>query len=567
MKPFAFTRPADFVPRIAEMFSKRGEEAYSLPKFGRDCAAGISASVVALPLALAFGNASGGVPVRGLYTAAAAGFCVSLFGGSRYQISGTTGAFAAVIFSIVAQRSAEELFVATILAGVILVAMGLTSLGRSVKFIPYPALVGFTAGIGIRLCFQQAQDFCGLQAEVVPLEFLREGTSFLSRITSPGPAAFCVGIGTVATVVALRRFCPRVPGAFVGVLAATALCKALALPVATVGGGFSQVPTDGLLAVLQKTTWLTVRNAFPDACTIALFAALESLLSAAAVDGMTGDRHNSDSELVAQGIGNVASAFFGGYPASGAVVRTAASVRAGAVSPVAGIISALALALFAHFVRPASSAIPLASLAAVLAVAAWDAANIPLFVRVARRAPINDLSVLAATCVLTVVVDPVIAVRIGKVLATVVVLRQMIASAGVTAQNDALITELAFGNIDPNTEGKIIALHRNDIEVYEITGPLFFGVADMLQDTFRGVERRPHALILRMRDVLVVDSTGIAALESFFAQCRVWQIRVILCEIRGQPRKLLEKAGFLADVGKENVAGDLDEAIQRAESG
>ncbi|WP_062326737.1 SulP family inorganic anion transporter [Treponema endosymbiont of Eucomonympha sp.] len=565
MKPFAFAKPSDFVPRAFELFSKQAEPRYSLPSFGKDCLAGVIVGVVALPLAMAFSISAGCTPAQGLYTAIVAGFCISLLGGSRYQIGGPTGAFVVIIFGIVEKHGLEGLVAATVLAGLMLVAMGLTGIGRFIKYIPYPVTTGFTAGIGVLIFSQQVKDFFGFHITDGSPEFLEEWAGYLSHLTTLDPATLAVGAGTLALIVAVRRFFPRVPGAVVGVLAATLLCKALALPVETIGTRFGGIPQKLPLLTAPAFGWQTARAVLPDAFAVALLAAIESLLSAVVADGMTGDRHNANMELVAQGIGNIASAAFGGIPATGAIARTATNIKSGALSPVAGIVHALTLVLFILFLAPAASAIPLSSLAAVLIVVSWDMSNLPRFARILRRAPKSDAGVLLATCVLTVAVDLTFAVEIGMALAVALFLRRMIACAGIKAENDDLIAELAFGEIEAGTAREIVALHRSDIEVYEITGPFFFGVADMLQQTLRSVAPRPHTLILRMRDVPAVDSTGIAALESFLAQCRKRKIRVVLCEIREQPRKALEKAGFLAAVGADSLVAELGDALELAE--
>jgi SulP family sulfate permease len=308
-------------------------------------------------------------------------------------------------------------------------------------------------------------------------------------------------------------------------------------------------------------SWALVRSVLPDAFTLALLAAIESLLSAVVADGMTGDRHNANMELAAQGLGNIASAFFGGIPATGAIARTATNIKSGALSPVAGIVHALTLVVFILFLAPAASAIPLASLSAVLMVVAWDMSNVGRFIRLIRRSPKSDTIVLLTTFFLTVAFDLTFAVEVGVMLAVILFLRRMIEVTDIKPGNDDLITELAFGNIETHTADSIAALARKDIEIYEIGGPFFFGVADMLQNTLRKVSKAPKALILRMRDVPVIDSTGITALESFMIQCRHRKIRLILCEIRPQPKKALEKSGFLGDLGREHVVDTLEEAV------
>jgi SulP family sulfate permease len=359
----------------------------------------------------------------------------------------------------------------------------------------------------------------------------------------------------------MRRFFPRIPGAAIGVAAATLVCHFLALPVETIGSRFGGIPSSLPVPAMPVINWELVQAVFPDAFTIALLAAIESLLSAVVADGMTGDRHNANMELAAQGLGNIVSAFFGGIPATGAIARTATNIKSGAYSPVAGIVHALTLMVFILFLAPAASAIPLASLSAVLMVVSWDMSNGARFIRLIRRSPKSDTIVLLTTFFLTVAFDLTIAVEVGVVLAVFLFLRRMIEAADIKPGNDDLMAELAFGHIEPKTAASIDALARKDIEIYEIAGPFFFGVADMLQNILRKVAKTPRALILRMRDVPVIDSTGITALESFLIQCRHRKIRLILCEIRTQPKKALEKSGFFNDLGTENTAEALEDAV------
>jgi SulP family sulfate permease len=305
-----------------------------------------------------------------------------------------------------------------------------------------------------------------------------------------------------------------------------------------------------------------IRDIFPDAFSIALLAAIESLLSAVVADSMTGDRHNSNTELAAQGIGNIASVIFGGIPATGAIARTATNIKSGAVSPVSGIIHSLTLVLFILFLAPAASMIPLACLSAVLMIVSWDMSNLGRFVRIIKTAPKSDVAVLLTTFVLTVLVDLTFAVEIGVLLAVFLFIRRMVEIADIKPQNNDVITALAMGDIEKNTERNIRALYKKDIEIYEIAGPFFFGVADMLQSTLLRLAKAPKTVILRMRSVPAIDSTGIAALESYLMNCRNRKIRLIITEICPQPKKALEKSGFVSECGRENFIDTLEEAIE-----
>ncbi|MDR0376010.1 MAG: STAS domain-containing protein [Treponema sp.] len=558
-----FVNARDLVPRFAELFARGG---YSRAAFGKDCLAGLMVGVVAMPLAMAFSISAGGTPAQGLYTSIIAGFCVSAFGGSRFQIAGPTGAFVVVIFGVVAKHGMEGLFAASMLAGLMLIAMGLCGLGKFIKYIPYPVTTGFTAGIGVLIFSQQVEDFFGMAIEKSSPEFFEEWVQYIKAIPTVDIATLAVGLGAMAVIVLLRVFAPRIPGAVVGVLALTIVRVVFKLPVETIQTRFGGIPSSMAMPRLPLITWEVARDVIPDAFTIALLAAIESLLSAVVADGMTGDRHNSDGELVAQGIGNVASAIFGGIPATGAIARTATNIKSGAASPVSGIVHSVALVLFVLFLAPAASAIPLACLSAVLMIVSWDMSDIPRVIRIIRTAPKSDASVLIATFVLTIIVDLTFAVEMGVILAIFLFLRRMIEVGGIKSANSDLSVKLAREGVDNRSvdADSIRALRQHDIEVYEITGPFFFGVADMLQNTLRHISKSSKAIVLRMKDVPAIDSTGIAALESFLSQCRRRKITLILAEIHDQPKSALEKTGFMANVGEENIVSTLDEAIVQA---
>ncbi|MDR1239203.1 MAG: sulfate permease [Treponema sp.] len=562
MIPFKLVSPRDFIPRTFEIFSKGEGKKYNWKSLGKDCIAGFTVGVVAMPLAMAFSIAAGGTPAQGLYTAIVAGFIISFLGGSRFQIGGPTGAFVVIIFGIIHSHGMEGLTLAALMAGLWLVVIGFTGLGRFIKFIPYPVTTGFTTGIGVLIFSQQIKDFFGLETAGTSPDFIHMWTSYAGTFQSFHPLTLMVGLGTAAVIVLIRKFVPRIPGAVAGVVAATLICHFLALDVETIGARFGAIPQTLPLPALPRFNWVMFRELLPASFTIAMLAAIESLLTAVVADGMTGDRHKASMELVAQGLGNIAGALFGGIPATGAIARTATNIKAGAKSPVAGMVHALTLFLFILFLAPLTSAIPLASLSAVLIVVSWDMSNIPRFVRILTRAPKSDALVLITTFALTVMVDLTFAVEVGVVLAAFLFLRRMIEVAGIKPGDTDVGTEVLFGSSGAK---EALPEHGKRIEVYEIAGPFFFGVADSLQQTLRGVAKKPRAFVLRMRDVPAVDSTGIAALESFLTQCRRGKTQLILSEIREQPRKALEKAGFLNEIGEANICGSLEEALQKAE--
>jgi SulP family sulfate permease len=564
MALFNLVSVKDFIPRTFELFQKGEGKGYSRAAFGKDCVAGLTVGVVALPLAMAFSIAAGGTPAQGLYTAITAGFAISLLGGSRFQIGGPTGAFVVIIFGIIARHGMAGLTIATLLAGLMLIVMGLTGLGRFIRFIPYPVTTGFTTGIGLLIFSQQIKDFFGLTLSKSSPEFLEMWKGYIGAAATIRPLTLLIGLGTVGIIVLIRKFAPRLPGAVVGVIAATLICHFLSLDTETIGTRFGGIPRSLPAPVLPAFSWPVIQELLRDSFAIALLAAIESLLSAVVADGMTGDRHNANMELAAQGVGNIVSALFGGIPATGAIARTATNIKSGAASPVAGIIHAITLLLFMLFLSPLASAIPLVSLSAVLIVISWDMSNIPRFLRILIKAPKSDAAVLLVTFFLTVMVDLPFAVEVGVILAAFLFLRRMIEVADIKPGAQSIGSEIVYGHSKEAVPGTTVPAHAKNIEVYEITGPFFFGVADTLQRILRSVARKPHAFVLRMRDVPAVDSTGITALESFLAQCRHSKIRLILCEVREHPLAALKKAGFINELGEDNVAASLEDAFKRA---
>lgn len=561
MTSFKFVSPKDFIPRTFEIFRKNG--GYGWNSFAKDCLAGLTVGVVALPLAMAFSIAAGGTPAQGLYTAITAGFCISLLGGSRYQIGGPTGAFVVIIFSIIARHGMAGLTLATIIAGLMLIVMGLTGLGRFIRFIPYPVTTGFTTGIALLIFSQQVKDFFGLNPSESSPEFIGMWKGYFEAAGTVHVLTLAVGLGTLAVIILIRKFAPRIPAAVVGVVAATLVCYFLKLDTQTIGTRFGGIPRSLPAPAFPVINGELIRELLPDSFAIALLAAIESLLSAVVADGMTGDRHNANMELVAQGTGNIVSALFGGIPATGAIARTATNIKSSAVSPVAGIVHALTLLLFMLFLAPLASAIPLVSLSAVLMVISWDMSSLPRFFRILLKSPKSDAFVLLTTFALTVLVDLTFAVEIGVVMAAFLFLKRMIEVAEIKPGNVDIGSEILYGHSDrKSAENAAIPEHSKNIEVYEITGPFFFGVADTLQRTLRSLSKKPRAFVLRMRDVPAVDSTGINALEAFLDQCRRGKIRLILCELRAHPFSALKKAGFIDEIGAENITATLEDALK-----
>jgi SulP family sulfate permease len=561
----AYFRQMSFEPRIAELLPRNGERPYTLPLFGKDVLAGVIVGVVALPLSMAFSISAGGTPAQGLYTAILAGFFVSLLGGSKFQIAGPTGAFVTIIFGVQARYGMGGLIMATILAGLMLLAMGLSGLGKFIKYIPHPVTTGFTAGIGLLIFSQQIKDLFALDIASSSPEFFTKWAEYAGAFSTLQWPSLVLGLATIAVIILVRRFAPRIPGAAAGVAAAAVVTAVFSLPVATIGSRYGGIPSNIPLPALPVVNWEVIRDVLPSAFTIALLAAIESLLSAVVADGMTGDRHNANMELAAQGLGNIAAGLFGGIPATGAIARTATNIKNGAVSPVSGIIHALTLVFFILLLSPIASAIPLASLAGVLIVVSWDMSNIPRFIRLIRASPKSDTAVLLTTFALTVAFDLTFAVEIGVILAVFLFLRRIIEVAAIKTENNEMIAQLAYGEIGKRTRSEIEALSKDAVEVYEISGPFFFGVSDMLQTTLRAIPKTTRVIVLRMRDVPVVDSSGIAALEAIMFQCKARKITLMLSEIREQPLKALRKYGFVDSLGEENIKDSIEEVLDAAE--
>ncbi|HKO57069.1 MAG TPA: sulfate permease [Thermoanaerobaculia bacterium] len=523
-------------------------EGYTRETVMRDLIAGVVVGIVALPLALAFAIASGVPPERGLYTAIIAGFLISLLGGSRVQIGGPTGAFVVIVYGIVQKFGYDGLAVCTVIAGVILIIMGLARMGALIKFIPYPVITGFTSGIAVIIFSSQIKDLLGLKMGAVPAEFMDKWVAYAERFGSLSMPTVLVSVGTLGVLLIWPRFVRMIPAPFVAMLLATAAVQLFRLPVDTIGSRFGGVPSTLPAPHLPHIPWNGLRELLPPAITIALLAAIESLLSAVVADGMAGTRHKSNVELVAQGVANIASPIFGGIPATGAIARTATNIKTGARTPLAGMTHAVTLLLILVFLGKWAALVPLASLAAILVVVSYHMSEWRSFAGL-LRAPRSDLVVLLLTFVLTVFVDLTVAVQVGIVAAALLFMRRM-----------ADVTEIE----DASEVSDQIALPPG-VEMYEVNGPFFFGVAGKLKDVLGEVAKPPRVLILRMRHVPAIDATGMHALEQLAARCRRGGTTLILTEIRHQPLRALVRARKLEALGgRTNLAKDLDVALMRA---
>lgn len=613
-------------------------EGYGRQYFTSDLIAGLTVGIIALPLSMALAIGSGARPEQGLYTAIIAGFLISALGGSRVQIGGPTGAFMALVAVVMAKHGYEGLAICTLMAGVILIVMGLMRLGAMIKFIPYPVTTGFTSGIAVIIFSQQIKDFFGLRIDKVPTEFVEKWQVLLSSMGTTSWLTLGLGLGALVLMSLIRRFAPRIPGALVvvvlgGVFVAimhpdrpqfvvvdpmaastrasmqpdTTSAPAAAWTLVRTDPGFALTRTGQKVAwklgeklpdnvevryhvetietrfgsiprslpmpsfPITLNSWAAVgkalgraRDLIPEASTIAILAAIESLLCAVVADGMIGGRHKSNCELVAQGVANIGSVVFFGIPATGAIARTAANVKAGARTPLAGMIHALTLLTLMLLLAPYAKMVPLTILAAVLMVVAWNMSELDHF-RSLLRAPRSDVAVLLTTFGLTVLADLTAAVGVGMVLAALLFMRRMseVTNLGVVKQEmeESAGTELTDAG-DPNAISKRDVPSR--VEVYEINGPFFFGVADLLKDTLRQVEKPPKVFILRLRRVPAIDASGMHALEEFYYKCKRQGTRLLLAGVHAQPMFALTKYGLTDRIGEHNMFGNVDDALEEA---
>lgn len=546
--------PNHFEPKLVTVL----REGYDRRQFVRDLSAGVLVGVVALPLAIAFAIASGVKPEQGLYTAIVAGLVIAVLSGSRVQIGGPTGAFIVLVYAVVQQHGYEGLAVATILAGLLLVCLGLARLGTLIQYIPYPVTVGFTAGIAVVIATSQIRDALGLRLGDVPAEFLAKWTAFGGALSSYNLWAVAVTVTTILVLLGVRRFVPRVPGLLVALLLTTVAAHLLRLPVETIGSRFGAISSSLPAFHFPHVPWHRVPELFSPALSIALLAGIESLLSAVVADGMTGRRHRSDMELVAQGAANVVSPLFGGIPATGAIARTAANVKSGGRTPIAGIVHALTLLVILLVAGPWAGLVPLATLAGILLVVAYDMSEPRLFLGVLKSTR-SDALVLGSTFLLTVLVDLTVAIQVGVVLAAFLFMKRMAEVTQVRA-----VTGLLDESEPPDPELEALRHRPAGVEVYEINGPFFFGAAHKFKATLSGIQRRPKVLVLRMRHVLALDATGLRAFEELLHSSERGGTKLIVSGLHAQPLVVLDRAGLVDRIGRQNLVGNLAAAFGRA---
>lgn len=533
---------------------------YSRQQFGKDLLAGIIVGIVALPLAIAFAIASGVSPEKGLFTAVIAGFIISAMGGSKVQIGGPTGAFIVIVYGIVQVYGVNGLIIATFMAGIMLIIMGFARLGSIIKFIPHPLIVGFTSGIALIIFSSQMKDFFGLQMGSVPADFIDKWHSYFLSFNSFSITSTTIGIVTVAIILAWPYVTHKIPGSLIAILLTTGAVQLFHLPVETIGSRFGTIQSSFPMPALPHLDFETIKRLIQPAFTIALLCGIESLLSAVVADSMIGGSHRSNMELVAQGTANIFSALFGGIPATGAIARTATNVKNGGRTPIAGIIHAMVLLIIILFVGKWAALIPMATLAGILVVVAYNMSEWHSFLSV-TKGPRSDVAVLLITFFLTVIVDLTVAIEIGMVLAAFLFMRNMTKSSNVNILTSEMNKEDAGEEIEPISNYSI----PHGVEVFEINGPLFFGAAYKFKDAMKFIEKAPKVLIVRMRRVPIIDATGIRMLEDLHKESKSNGTKLVLSEVESEQVTLeLKKARLLFAIGKGNVLATFDQALKRS---
>ena len=550
----------DFQPKLFELFRN-----YSKTDFSTDLMAGIIVGIVALPLAIAFGIASGVTPEKGIITAIVAGFIISLLGGSKVQIGGPTGAFIVIIYGIIQEYGIEGLTVATLMAGILLVLMGVFKLGAVIKFIPYPIIVGFTSGIAVTIFTTQIADVFGLNfdGEKVPGDFIGKWLMYARHFDTVNWWNALVSFVSIFIIAITPKFSKKIPGSLIAIVVVT-----LAVYLIKVYGGITTIDTIGDRfsiqaqlpeAVVPALDWEAVKNLFPVAVTIAVLGAIESLLSATGADGVIGDRHHSNTELIAQGIANIVSPIFGGIPATGAIARTMTNINNGGRSPIAGIVHAGVLLLILLFLMPLAQYIPMACLAGVLVIVSYNMSGWRTFLALMKN-PKSDVTVLLITFFLTVIFDLTVAIEVGLLIACVLFMKRVMETTEISVIRD---------EIDPNKESDL-EVHEEHltlpkgVEVYEINGPYFFGIATKFEEIMSQLGDRPKIRIIRMRKVPFIDSTGIHNLTNLCVMSQKENIHIILSGVNDKVHKVLERSGFYELLGEDNICSNINEAVAKA---
>jgi SulP family sulfate permease len=534
---------------------------YTKQQFIKDVVAGIIVAIIALPLSIALALASGVTPEKGLYTAIVAGFVISFLGGSRVQISGPTAAFATIVAGIVAKNGIEGLAVATIMAGILLIIMGLLKFGRLLRFIPYTITTGFTLGIAVTIFIGQIKDFLGLTIEKKPVETMEKLFACFENMKSINLWALLIGAISLAILIIWPKISSKIPGSLIAVIVAAALVKIFNFEVNTIGSLY-EISSNPPTLHIPSVDINMIRALAPDALTIAILAGVESLLSCVVSDGMIGSRHRPNMELVAQGAGNILSSLFGGIPATGAIARTAANVKNGGRTPIAGMVHSVMLFLILVVLMPYAALIPMPTIAAILFMVAYNMSEWREFVTLLKKSPKSDILVLSSTFLLTVVFDLVVAIEIGILMAAILFMKRMADVAEIQKWKD-VEEEYTDENNNDTDAIRLKKIPKNTL-VYEINGPMFFGAADLFTNI--SLDSHIRVVILRMRSVPAMDVNALRSLHNVWKTCNKKHITLLLSHVQEQPLRMMQKAGFDKEVGITNFCDNIDRALEKADT-
>ncbi|HBI6981386.1 TPA: sulfate permease [Clostridium perfringens] len=548
-----------YKPKLISLLDDK-ESGFSKEQFLKDLIAGIIVAIIALPLSIALGISSGVSPEKGLITAIIAGFIISLLGGSRVQIGGPTGAFVVIVFGIIQNHGVDGLIIATFMAGIILVLFGLLRFGSLIKYIPYPITVGFTSGIAITLLSTQVKDFLGLSITKTPSEFIPKWEAYISHMNTTNLYTLAIGLLALIILIFWPKINKKIPGSLIALIVTTLVVFIFNLPVATIGSQFGKISSNIPIPHIPNLNLNTLKALIGPAFTIALLGGIESLLSAVVSDGMIGDKHNSNAELIAQGLANIGSSLFGGIPATGAIARTAANVKNGGRTPISGIVHSITLLLIMLVFMPLAKFIPLTTLSAILIIVSYNMSEWRTF-KAILKAPKSDIAILLITFFLTVLFDLVIAIGIGMIVSMCLFIRRVATSIEVNELNESDCSYKS--NIDTDMENLKVG---ENVLVYDIRGHLFFGAVDTFMNTMKEINDDAKVLVLRMRHTKTLDVTGYKQIKNIALSCKSRNMTLIISELQEQPKKVMRLMGFIYTLGEDHFATNFDEALEKANS-
>ncbi|MDK0708416.1 sulfate permease [Clostridium perfringens] len=548
-----------YKPKLISLLDDK-ENGFSKEQFFKDLIAGIIVAIIALPLSIALGISSGVSPEKGLITAIIAGFIISLLGGSRVQIGGPTGAFVVIVFGIIQNHGVDGLIIATFMAGIILILFGLLRFGSLIKYIPYPITVGFTSGIAVTLFSTQVKDFLGLSMTKTPSEFIPKWEAYISHMNTTNLYTLAIGLLALIILIFWPKINKKIPGSLIALIVTTLVVFIFNLPVATIGSQFGKISSNIPMPHIPNLNLNTLKALIGPAFTIALLGGIESLLSAVVSDGMIGDKHNSNAELIAQGIANMGSSLFGGIPATGAIARTAANVKNGGRTPISGIVHSITLLLIMLVFMPLAKFIPLTTLSAILIIVSYNMSEWRTF-KAILKAPKSDIAILLTTFFLTVLFDLVIAIGIGMVVSMCLFMRRVATSIEVNELNESDCSDKS--NIDTDMENLKVG---ENVLVYDIRGHLFFGAVDTFMNTMKEINDDAKVLVLRMRHTKTLDVTGYKQIKNIALSCKSRNMTLIISELQEQPKKVMRLMGFIDTLGEDHFATNFDKALEKANS-